>query len=287
MIQVEARFMKKKTLKLACGAGFLIVCAMCLLVGCGKSPNILALLNPSLTPTLTSTPTQTSTSTPTSSPTITLTPTATHTSTATRTPTVTSTPTQTVTPSVTPTPTATLTPTYSFPQVTVLKQANCRYGPGTAYLYSHGLYPGDHAEVHGRTNSGTWLWIKPDNLNRHCWMAASVAEVKGDVFTVVVVQRELPFATELYDPPSNVQAVRDGDKVRVTWNKVNMTEDDDRGYLIEATVCQDGHLIFMAVATYDTFYEFTDETGCSSDSNGLLYTVEKHGYTEPVKIPWP
>jgi hypothetical protein len=279
--------MKNTHFKLSCRVGFWILCILSLLAGCGKSPNILTLLSPSLTPTLTSTPTQTGTPTSTPTSTATLTPTATLTATATRTPTVTSTPTQTYTPSVTPTPTVTLTPTYSFPQVTVLKQANCRYGPGTAYLYSHGLYPGDHAEVHGRSNSGTWLWIKPENLNRHCWMAASVAEVKGDVFTVVVVQRELPFATELYDPPSNVQTVRDGDTVRVTWNKVNMTEDDDRGYLIEATVCQDGHLIFMAVATNETFYEFTDEPGCSVDSNGQLYTVEKHGYTEPVQIPWP
>jgi len=171
--------------------------------------------------------------------------------------------------------------------VVVQKQANCRYGPGTAYLYSFGLYPGDRAEVNGRNNSGTWLWIKPENLNRHCWMAASVAEVKGDIFNVVVVERQLPFATALYDPPSNVHATRDGDTVRVTWNRVNMTEDDDRGYLIEATICQDDHLIFVAVHTDDTFYEFTDESGCSQPSNGLLYTVEKHGYTEPVDIPWP
>jgi hypothetical protein len=41
------------------------------------------------------------------------------------------------------------------------------------------------------------------------------------------------------------------------------------------------------VATMDTFYEFTDETGCAERSNGLLYTVEKHGYTDPVTIPWP
>jgi hypothetical protein len=276
----------KNTLKLTGRVGIWILCVLSL-AGCGKPLNILAYLNPSLTPTLTGTPTRTATATSTLTSTVTLTPTTTPTATATRTSTVTSTPTQTYTPSVTPTPTVTLTPTYSFPQVTILMQANCRYGPGTAYLYSHGLYEGDRAEVHGRTNSGTWLWIKPENLNRHCWIAASVAEVKGDVFTVVVVQRQLPFATELYDPPSNVQATRDGDTVRVTWSRVNMTEDDDRGYLIEATVCQDDRLLFMAVRTDETFYEFTDEPGCSSDSNGLLYTVEKHGYTEPVKIPWP
>jgi hypothetical protein len=266
-------------------AGILMIGSF-FLAGCQR-PNILSYFSPTLTPTATSTPTFTPTDTATSTPTITPTLTGTPTPTVTRTPTITSTPTQTFTPSVTPTPTITLTPTYSFPQVTVQMQANCRYGPGTAYLYSHGLYPGDKAEVHGRNNSGTWLWIKPENLNRHCWMAASVAEVSGDVFRVVVVQRQLPFATELYDPPSNVQATRNENTVRVTWSRVNMTEDDDRGYLIEATVCQDGHLIFMAVSTNDTFYEFTDEPGCSQASNGLLYTVEKHGYTEPVTIPWP
>jgi hypothetical protein len=78
-------------------------------------------------------------------------------------------------------------------------------------------------------------------------MAASVAEVTGDVFSVVVVERQLPFATELYDPPDNVQATRDGDTVRVTWNRVDMTEDDDREPLIEGDGMPGRHLIFMAV----------------------------------------
>lgn len=256
------------------------------LANCGR-PNIISYLLSSLTPTATLTATWTVTVTPTSTATATATHTTTPTPTITHTPTPTSTLTRTYTPTITPTPTLTLTPTYEFPQVVVKMQANCRYGPGTAYLYSHGLYPGDRAEVHGRNNSGTWLWIKPENLNRHCWMAASVAEIKGDVFSVVVVQRQLPFATLLYDPPSNVRAIRDGNIVQVTWDRVNMTEDDDRGYLIEATICQEGHLIFVAVHTDNTFYEFTDEPGCPQPSNGLLYTVEKHGYTEPVEIPWP
>jgi len=37
----------------------------------------------------------------------------------------------------------------------------------------------------------------------------------------------------------------------------------------------------------DTTYTFTDEAGCAEASSGLLYTVEKHGYTDPVPIPWP
>jgi len=75
--------------------------------------------------------------------------------------------------------------------------------------------------------------------------------------------------------------------VIITWSKVWMTEDDDRGYLIEATVCQNGGLVSTAVQTNDTSYTFTDETSCGGGSGGRLYTVEKHGYTDPVEIPWP
>jgi hypothetical protein len=209
------------------------------------------------------------------------------TETATPLPTKTSTPTKTTTPTITFTPSITPTATRVLPQVTVLMQAFCRYGPGKAYLYSHGLYAGDQAVVDGRNSSGAWLWIKPENLERHCWMAASVAEVSGDIFSVPVVTVPLPRANDLYGPPQNIQALRDGDTVRVTWDAVWMTEDDDRGYLIEATVCQDGLLIFMAVQTDVPGYEFTDEEGCEGDSGGLLYTVEKHGYVDPVQIPWP
>ena len=165
-------------------------------------------------------------------------------------------------------------------------QAFCRYGPGKAYLYSHGLYEGDLAEIHGRNFNSRWLWIKPYNLDRHCWAAASVMEVVGDVSGLPVVQTRLPQST-LYGPPEDVQAYRDGDRVVVTWNRVDMTLDDDRGYLIEANICQNGQLVWVAVQTNDTSYEFNDEQSCPAASIGKLYTVEKHGYTDPVEIPWP
>lgn len=168
----------------------------------------------------------------------------------------------------------------------VLEQANCRYGPGQAYLYSHGLYEGDTAVVDGRNSSGNWLWIQPANLDRHCWAAASVLNVTGEVKTLPVVSSRLPKST-LYGPPEDVWAERDGDRVVVSWEPVWMTEDDDRGYLIEAVICQDGNLISVAVRTDTPSYEFTDEQTCSGPSGGRLYTVEKHGYTDPVEIPWP
>ena len=165
-------------------------------------------------------------------------------------------------------------------------QANCRYGPGTAYLYAHGLYEGDHGEVNGRNYAGTWLWIQPDNLDWHCWVAASVVEIEGDINTVVVHRSQLPHST-LYGPPENVQASRDGDKVVATWNAVWMTDDDYRGYLIEATLCQNGFLIPVAVHTDRPRYTFSDEENCDGESGGRLYAVEKHGYIDPVVIPWP
>jgi hypothetical protein len=165
-------------------------------------------------------------------------------------------------------------------------RAFCRYGPGQAYLYSHELNAGDVVEVHGRNASSTWLWVFPPDLDRRCWASASVMEVTGDVAAVPVVQTRLPQST-LYGPPDNIQAERDGDTVTVTWDPVWMTEDDDRGYLIEATVCQNGARISVAIQTNEPSYVFTDEQSCSGQSSGRLFTVEKHGYTTPVDIPWP
>ncbi|PWB56854.1 MAG: hypothetical protein C3F13_00050 [Anaerolineales bacterium] len=237
-------------------------------------------------PTATASSTLTQTPTYTLIPTHTYTPSPTNTSTPTVTPTKTLTPTRTFTPTQTLTPTITPSPTYSLPTLTVKMQANCRYGPGTAYLYAWGMYTGDTATVWGRNDSGTWLWIQPDNIKYQCWISTSVVEVKGDVFSVYMAPVRLPESV-LYGPPTGVSAVRNGDSVTVSWQPVNMTEDDDRGYMIEANLCQNGNLVWMAVATMEPTYTFTDETTCSQASNGLLYTVEKHGYTDPVPIPWP
>ncbi len=172
------------------------------------------------------------------------------------------------------------------PVATVMvAQAFCRYGPGTAYLYSHGLSAGDTALIDGRNASGTWLWLKPFNLDRHCWAAASVVEVSGNQ-SVPVVTSSLPFTND-YGPPKGVQAKRDGDEVTVTWQMVPMTVDDSRGYLLEVFLCRNGLLLFTPVQTNDNHYVFTDETGCAQASSGLLYTVGVYGYSSPVQIPWP
>jgi hypothetical protein len=257
---------------------WILIPLLFMIVGCSGSLAASASPLPSASNTATITLTQS----PSPSPVPTVTNTATNTVTATQT----STPTVTLTPTISPTPTITPTPTFDFPDVSVLMQANCRYGPGTAYLYAHGLYEGDHGEVHGRNYSDTWLWIKPDNLDWHCWVAASVVEVQGDIRTVVVHYSSLPYSS-LYGPPGNVRASRDGEQVVVSWDAVWMTDDDYRGYLLEVTTCQNGTLVPIAVSTDDTSYAFSDQLNCSGESGGRLYSVEKHGYSDPEVIPWP
>ncbi|MBL8063008.1 MAG: hypothetical protein JNK32_08330 [Anaerolineales bacterium] len=207
------------------------------------------------------------------------------------TPTITFTPENTATPTITFTATITETPTFSFPTVTVNKQAHCRYGPSSAYLHAADLYAGDTGTVRGRALYSNWLYIKFDKINYHCWVSPSVVDVIGDVKTVKQVEPNLQsIGSNQYGPPQNVQATRNGDEVTITWDQMEMTADKDRGYLIEAFVCQNGGYIWWTFSypdQYSTSYTVQDEAGCASPSSGKLYTVEKHGFSQPAIIPWP
>lgn len=206
-------------------------------------------------------------------------------------PTTTFTPTITFTPTVTLTPTISATATFAFPTVTVNKQAHCRYGPAVAYLHAADLYPGDVGSVRGRAVYSNWLYIKFDKLDYFCWVAPSVVDVAGDISNInKVTPNLLSIGNNQYGPPHNVSAVRDGDNVTISWDQMMMTDDKDRGYFIEAFVCQDGNYLWWTFSYPDQFttsYTVKDEAGCPGPSYGQLYTVEKHGYSQPVDIPWP
>lgn len=215
----------------------------------------------------------------------------TPTPTLTFTPTKTFTPTNTFTPTITLTPTISPTPTFSFPTVTVNKQAHCRYGPSTAYLHAADLLPGDVGTARQRYVYSNWLYVKFDKLNYFCWVAPSVVDVVGDVKTLTYKELNLQsIGSNMYGPPQNVAATRDGNNVTITWNQVTMTADDDRGYLLELFVCQDTVFIWWTDSYPDQFttsYTVRDEAGCAQPSSGKLYTVEKHGFSEPAIIAWP
>lgn len=218
-------------------------------------------------------------------------PTFTFTPTDTLTPTLTTTPTETLTPTMTFTPTVTATATFTFPSVTVNKQAHCRYGPSVAYLHAADLYDGDTGTVRGRYIYSKWLYVKFDKLNYFCWVAPSVVDVVGDISMIDYKELYLQsIGSNMYGPPTGVAAVRNGNKVTISWNRVEMTLDDDRGYLLELFVCQNGAYIWWTDSypdQYTTSYTVRDDAGCAVQSSGKLYTVEKHGFSQPAIILWP
>jgi hypothetical protein len=245
------------------------------------------------TPTATVTPTPTRTLTPTASATFTATPSATASPTSTLKPspsptdTPAYTPTQTETPTITLTPSKTPTPT-STPEVrgVVLQQSNCRYGPGSAYLYEWGLYPTNRVTVLGRNQEGTWVYVDPWNYTDKCWVKTDLLELSGDVSTVPQIRTLLPY-TQFYWPPPNVRSSRLGDEILVNWDLVPMSLDDNRGYLIEAWLCQDRQLRFIPTQYWTPPAILIDEAGCMEQSSARIYTAEKHGYTEWIAIVIP
>jgi hypothetical protein len=239
---------------------------------------------PTATPTLTRTPLP-PTATPDIPPTETPTPTHSVSATASDTPTPAGPPTETPRPSRTPS--ITPTPTFDPPEGRVLDQANCRYGPGAAYLYEWGLYPKNHVDILAVNQLGDWLYIHPWYFLGDCWVRADLIEVlSGDLSTLRPFYGLLPFS-ELYKPPRTVSAVRSGDEVTISWSEVWMTIDDYRGYLIEAWLCLDGQLIFTPIAVDGLVYTVHDEAGCLQPSSARVFTAEKHGYSEWRLVQWP
>jgi hypothetical protein len=217
--------------------------------------------------------------------------------TPTSTPTITQTP--SLTSTVTRTPTITLTP--EPPVVTILVHAACNFGPGGAYLWKYGLLETTWMEVLGRNEEGSWLFIQGVHGWNPCWVKAEFVSFNdgGDVTThnleILPVDVILPFATNLYRPPTGIQAFRYGNEVKIFWNAVWMTEDDYRGYLIEVWLCQGGRQVFKPISWFHPLCEnmdtlvlsVTDELGCQDPSHARIYTAEKHGYTGYIEIPWP
>jgi hypothetical protein len=207
------------------------------------------------------------------------------------TPTLTPAVTDTPTPDYSPTPsfTPSTTPTLVVPRVKITSTANCRYGPGAAYLYKYAVYEGFNMEAIGRNEPGTWAYIQAIGGNNPCWINASLLNVtRGDFMSLPVTYNRLP-KSDLYNPPSAVSAVRKGNDVTIQWTSVYMTEDDDRGYLIEAWLCQDGQLVFTPIGVKSNVLaiKVTDEPGCLEPSGARVYTAEKHGYTQWRKPQWP
>ena len=294
-----------------------IFCSACSpLVGLAPNPT----LSPILPPTSSSPPTLTFTSSSTETPLPTFTPISTDTLTATLSGTPSETATSTLTATITPTPSRTPVPSRTpipvLPRVSILQLASCRYGPGPGYLFFTGLGATAWEEVVGRMQilsrkaDGSWgpaEWLFVQSLNHdpltRCWVNASLTHViQGDINTVPDYSSkpkapDLYGASDLYEQVTSVSAQRDGDFVDVYWQANYMTEDDYRGYMIEAWVCYQSQYYFAPVAFVGSFAQnesepidvmsIPDGPGCSQASHGQIFLAEKHGYTKGVIIPWP
>jgi hypothetical protein len=258
----------------------IILSTFIFLVGCSTVSNTnTPTATVTITPTIPRPPTKTSIPSSTHSPH----PTGTFTPTMTATVTEIMPPTKTATITVTPTITPTLPPPEG---VVSVAQANCRYGPGWAYLYKYGLYQDFPVELLARTDRADWVYVLPKWYESGCWIRADLLEITGDVLSLEVDYGDIPYSF-IYPPPHIINVTRRGDEVTIEWADVGMTEDKYRGYLIEAWLCLDGKLEFTAVNVDGTITWLTDEYGCSEPSSARIFSAEKHGYSKWRIIPWP
>ena len=221
---------------------------------------------------------------PTSTPLPTKTSSVTATLESTNTPTITKTPTSTLTPTITLTPSPSETPTPQPLTATATGNANCRWGPGTAYNGKSTFDEGQTAVVEARDYTSRWVYIQPPNFKQHCWVSISTVELSGDIKQVGAMGANLPSNSDV-PIPSGVSAERNGNNVTVSWNPV--PDAPEVGYLLEVIVCQNGYSINAAYSTENTSITIADEQDCSGNSQGTLRSSNKLGYSAPATIPWP
>jgi hypothetical protein len=75
---------------------------------------------------------------------------------------------------------ASTTATPPAPSFTLLQNANCRLGPGTAYDSADILMQGVSVVIEGRDQDNAWLWVKKPSGRGQCWVSASVGMASGN-----------------------------------------------------------------------------------------------------------
>lgn len=216
---------------------------------------------------------------------------ASSTQTALAAPTITPLPTET--PTLPPPPTSSgsagFTPTVTFP-VTVKIQANCRFGPDTAYAGPGGLRSGKVLEALGRDPSGQWLLIRETGGKKSCWVNIIALDVQGDINALAIAPVSL-IITPDYLPPANITATRNVDQVTISWADVPLQPKDihpESHYLLELWLCNAGALSFSVRSTNDLTITIIDQPGCAEASHGQISTATRSGYSQPAPItPWP
>ena len=66
-------------------------------------------------------------------------------------------------------------------QVTATKNANCRYGPSTAYDIADTLFEGQTALVLKRTEDNNWYEIQGPSYGTNCWVSFVTVDPSGPI----------------------------------------------------------------------------------------------------------
>ncbi len=80
------------------------------------------------------------------------------------------------------------TPTPAPAIVSFNKNAFCRKGPSTGFKEDMAFSQGEQALALGRNEDGSWLLVKPLNLQVNCWVSASLGDMPFDWKTLEVRQ---------------------------------------------------------------------------------------------------
>jgi hypothetical protein len=111
------------------------------------------------------------------------------------------------------------TPTYALPtdtptstpvvfRATAKVNANCRAGPGTGYNETGFLPEGFTAQVEGRNDQGTWLYLQTPNRQGYCWASKSALVVDFDISILQVVSA--PPLPPTAVPPTSIEQTEPG-----------------------------------------------------------------------------
>ena len=163
------------------------------------------------------------------------------------------------------------------------------------YLYLYGMVKGAMQDILGRTDTGKWILTRSHGDNKSCWVKTEFMQLNGDVMSLEMVYPDkftLIESNQGYRSPWNVAAVRNGDKLTISWESEPLRAGDEESatsvlYIVETWVCQGGQLVFTPLGAYTAQVTVTDEPGCAQTSHGRVYFSEKHGYAGPSEIPWP
>ncbi len=97
-------------------------------------------------------------------------------------------------PSLTPSPTFTSSPTptatiIGIASATLIKNANCRKGPGQSYDVVTSFFAGQVLEIVGRNPdpTNTWWQVKIPGTNSKCWISLTTAQATGNFDAVPTV----------------------------------------------------------------------------------------------------